>query len=633
MENMPEEKKEKLGLIIAQWLKKQLDRWGTEGILNQSQKNAIYNLYLWPEQAAIRSLEEKPALKLVTILQGIGAFLIGIGVISLIAFNWPDLPNPAKLFLIITAIVAAHCAGLFLLAYRPGFQKAGFSFIFLGNILYGAGIWLVAQMYHVSYGYTTGLFLWALGIVPFAYLLRSELNYFMALGLFIAWTFGESFGDQKPHLPFLIVFLGLLAPLAYYLKSKPGLCFCVLTGGAWLLINNIFWFGENISIHLVAPLALYGIMLLAASNLHVAGEHKREYRQIYLVIGLIITSIAICVIPLFGPIKLSPRALTLNTLPVSFWVCGGLLLTGILFIRILTYAEKLDSEGVIISKMLPILLIAALYVFLTPFPFVKSFMVLSLFPVLLVAFAYRYFAKSLFLLNLFLIYLLVWLPFCLIRWEQPLMLFLLYLVYGAACYLLGWTYVSKLDDKSIGNSFKFFGLLAVFVSLYPFASSQISKSFARDYTSPVSVDFWLLLAVFYAGALVQYARLANFTHPLRKGGLLPEERVFVPVLLIMPALLFAAYADNITGAWFTFLVNFIFLCLLMACLIAGYRRREAYLKILAFIFLAALIGTRYIEIEWSLLYKSMLFILTGIIVMAGGIAFEKNKDKVAVIEQ
>ena len=631
METRPEEKKETLGLIIAQWLKKQLARWTAEGILNQNQKEAIRNLYVLPEQETVRPSGDKPAVKLVVILEAIGAFLIGIGVISLIAFNWPELPNYLKLFIIIAGIVLSHLTGFFLLAYRPKFQKAGFSFIFLGNMFYGAGIWLIAQMYHMNYGYTTGMFLWALGIVPFAYLLKSKLNYFLAVILFIVWTFGESFGDLKPHLPFLIILLGLLGPLSYYLKSRIGLCLCVITGGAWLLINNIFWFGDNMSIHLVAPLALYGVMLLAASNLHATSEHYKEYRQIYLVIGLIITSIAIAIIPLFGPIELSPQALTLNTLPVSFWTCTGLLLAGVLAARILTQAKALDPTGMTINKMLPFLLAAALYVFVMPF--IKSFMVLSLVPVILVAVAYWYFSKSIILTNVFLVYLFFWLPFCLIQWEQPLMLFLLYLVYGTACYLLGWTYISKLKNNSLGNAFKFFGLFAVFAALYAFASSLISKSFMEDYAVPASFDFWLLLAVFFGVALILYNRLAGFIYPTQTRGLLPEERIMVPILFIIPAVLFAAYSNNITGVWYTFFVNFFFLCLLIVCLIAGYRRSETYLKILSLVFLALLVGTRFIEIEWSLLYKSMLFILTGIIVLTGGIIFEKNKDKVAIIEQ
>ncbi|MFA7159418.1 MAG: DUF2157 domain-containing protein [Kiritimatiellia bacterium] len=630
MENGKVEAKEKLGQIMAQWLKRHLELWVDAGILSRGQQEAITNLYAWPEQDAARPAGDRPALKLVVILEAIGAFLIGIGVISLVAFNWPGLPNFFKLAIIIASIASAHLAGFLFLARRPKFEKAGLSLVFLGNLFYGAGIWLVAQMYHVNYGFTAAFFLWAIGIVPFAWLLKSELNFFLALALFIGWTFGEAFGDMEPHLPFLIILLGLLGPLSYYLKSKVGLAVCLATGGAWLLVNNILWFGENISIHLVAPLALYGIALLAISNLH-AGGRLAAYRQVYLVIGLVAAGIAIGVIPLCGPIKFDPRAMTLATLPASFWTCSGLLLAGVLAAWALARTTDLDQTGIEINKMLPFLLAAALFVFLMPF--FKGYMTLSLLPVILIAIAHRHFSKSTALLNILLVYLFFWLPFCLIRWEQPLMLFLLYPAYGAACYLLGWNYVSKLHNAGLGNAFKFFGLFAVFAALYTFSSSEISRSFVKDYSFPSSFDFWLLMAVFYAGAIFAYVRLAGFAYPAHKNGLLPEERFMVPVLLVIPAALIAVYSCNLAGTRQVFAANFCAICMLMAFLVAGYRRREAYLKALALVFLVLLVGSRFLEIEWSLLYKAVLFILTGVIVLVGGIIFEKYKDKVAIIEQ
>lgn len=302
-----EQGKQKLSVFLATWLKNQLETWANKGILNENQKNTISSLYLWPEERTVIQPQEKPSLKLITVLQAIGAFLIGIGVISFIAFNWTKMQNFTKLILIVTAFVSSHITGLYLLLNKPKYQKAGFSFIFLGNIVYGAGIWLVAQMYHISYGFTTGIFLWAIGIVPFAYLVRSKLNYFLAIALFFIWTAGESIGFQKPHLYYLFILLGLLVPLSYYLKSKVGLTSCIITGGIWLLINNIFWFEESISIYLLLPLALYGIFLLPASNLHLSKNELREYRDIYSIIGTVICAISFLLLPVLGVIKLSPE--------------------------------------------------------------------------------------------------------------------------------------------------------------------------------------------------------------------------------------------------------------------------------------------------------------------------------------
>lgn len=621
--------KQKLSIFLAKWLKNQLEIWSNKGILNENQKNDISNIYIWPEEKAVIQPQEKPSLKLITALQAIGAFLIGIGVISFIAFNWTKMQNFTKLILIIIAIISSHFTGLYLLTNKPKYQKAGFSFIFLGNILYGAGIWLVAQMYHISYGFTTGIFLWALGIIPFAYLVKSKLNYFLALGLFLLWTLGESIGFQKPHLSYLFILLGLIGPLSYYLRSKVGLTICIITGGIWLLVNNIFWFEESISIHLFLPLTLYGITLLSASNLHSAKDKLKEYLGIYRVIGTVICAVSILLLPLISVAELSPQVLTPGGLSPSFWVCSFLLLLGSIFINMGVKETYLDKRGVIVRKILPYLLLSALYVFIIPY--VKPRLILTLLPVALVAFSYWYFSRSRLLLNLSLIYLLLWFPFCLIEWKQAFDLFMLYLFYGLTCYMLGWTYISKFQDKIAGVSFKFVGLFITFLSLYIFAFKQVSESFAKGYRLPTSFDFWILIFFLYVSVLFLYRYVVNFTYPTHKKGLLPEERILVPLLFGTPIVLFVVFSYQLANLGYTFLINFFYLSLIIAYLVVGYRRRETYMKVLSLTFLVLLVIARYAEMEWSLLYKSILFIFTGVIILALGIMLEKNKERVAII--
>ncbi|MFH1563041.1 MAG: DUF2157 domain-containing protein [Nitrospirota bacterium] len=630
MENKIPEEKIRLSPFLVNWLRKQLDIWTNRNILDQNQKDSITNLYIWAEEEIIPLSKEKPSVNLITTLETIGAFLIGIGVISFVAFNWPKIPNFTKLILIIAMVVSAHLTGFFILSHRPKFQKAGLSFIFLGNILYGAGIWLVTQMYHLHYDFPTGVFLWALGIIPFAYVVKSELNYFFAVALFILWTLWESIGFQKPHLAFLLILLGLLGPLSYYLKSRVGLSICLITGAVWLLVNNIFWFEKGISIYLFLPLTLYGIILLSASNLHLLKDSLKEYRQIYLYIGTTIFSVAIFFMPFLGLIELNPQSLTLERLSISFWICSGVLLIGSLVVKTLINKEYLDRTGRIIDKILPYLLVATLYILIMPKT--KPLLIPTLFPIILTAFAYWYFSKSRILLNLLLVYFALWLPFCLIRWEQPLMFFLLFLIYGAVCFVLGWTYISKFKDKIFGDAFKFFGLLITFISLYTFSSNSISEIFAHDYKFPTSFDFWLLTSFFYAGGIFLYKYIAEFKYPLQKRGMLPEERIITPILFIMPIILFLIFSSQLIGFWYTFFINFFYVSLLITCLAAGYRRREGYLKLLSFISLVILVGTRYFELSWSLLYKSLLFTFAGIIILVVGILLEKNKDKVAIIE-
>ena len=119
-------------------------------------------------------------------------------------------------------------------------------------------------------------------------------------------------------------------------------------------------------------------------------DKLKEYRGIYRIIGTVICAVSILLLPLIGVIKLSPQALTLGRLAPSFWVSSFLLLLGSIFINMASQEAYLDKRGIVIKKILPYLLISALYVFIIPY--IKPRLILALFPVALVAFSYWYFS-------------------------------------------------------------------------------------------------------------------------------------------------------------------------------------------------------------------------------------------------
>ena len=631
MENNPLPEKAKIANYIAFWLKSQLDFWCSQGIIDQSQKEKIKNLYFWPQETTPAAAKKSP-LRLVTIIEAIGALLIGIGVISLIAFNWQKISSFTKLIIIICVLILTHFGGFFLWQKRPRLQRAGLSLIFLANLLYGAGIWLIAQTYHIHSNFSTGIFLWALGIVPFVYILRSRLNYFLTVALFILWTLVESISYQKPHLAFLFILLIVMIPLAYYLKSKAGLVISLITASLWLLINNLFWFGQNFSIILFLPLCLYAILLILSSPLHLLRQAYSEYRGPYLYTGIIILYVTLFLLPFFGVFQQLSTATSFAPLSLNFWLFDLVLILGVLTSLLLFSKITEDKTTALIKKMAPSLLASALTIIILPY--FKTSLLTNLLPILFIVFSYWYHSRRMILVNFSLIYFFIWLPFCLINWKQPFMFFVLLLLYGDFCYMLGWFYLAKLNAKASGILFKTLGLLAVFFSLYIFSFSSVAEDFYRNYTLLKDAEFWYIAGCLYCLFIFLYRRgVSAFNYPCFKNGRLIEEKTATLILSSLPIVFFILIRNKLTGFWYTFFVNFSFIGLLIAFLAAGYRRQETYLKAISFIFLILLIGTRYLEMQWSLLYKAVLFIITGITVLIVGIMFEKNKDKVVIIEK
>lgn len=112
----------------------------------------------------------------------IAAILIGVGIFSFIASNWQEMTKVAKIIVIFIAMIAAHVSG-FYLKEQSGYEKTGKALILLGTLIYGAGIFLIAQMFHTRAEYPEGFLLWMLGTLAIAFSLGefSVLFYLAAI--------------------------------------------------------------------------------------------------------------------------------------------------------------------------------------------------------------------------------------------------------------------------------------------------------------------------------------------------------------------------------------------------------------------------------------------------------------------
>ena len=122
--------------------------------------------------------------RLVTILSTLGSVLVGLGVILFFASDWEEIPRNVKLAMLLIAIPAAYGIGYWLRYWR-GYQRVGTAVILLACLLYGAGIHLVAQAYNVPVNDPDLFLYWFVGVLPLAYLTRSQVILYLGVGLFL----------------------------------------------------------------------------------------------------------------------------------------------------------------------------------------------------------------------------------------------------------------------------------------------------------------------------------------------------------------------------------------------------------------------------------------------------------------
>jgi len=164
-------------------LEKEMDLWLKEGIILPDQKERILARY-----RLLKTADEKAGPgKLITTISTLGSILVGAGVILFIASNWSAIPNWGRLFIVFSSMLASYGSGFYYRYEAKSYPKVGASLILLGSFIFGAGMFLIAQIYHITVHYPNGPLLWGLFVLPLAYLLRFKSLISLAILVLLIW--------------------------------------------------------------------------------------------------------------------------------------------------------------------------------------------------------------------------------------------------------------------------------------------------------------------------------------------------------------------------------------------------------------------------------------------------------------
>ena len=163
-------------------LREELEAWQRDGTITAEQAQAVLARYpdYPPGHEASRRRQG-----LVTGLSILGGILIGLGVITFFAANWDEISHGVKLASLIAGMLLSYGAG-FAIWQRSGPTAYAVAFVLLGCIIYGAGVHLIGQIYHISVDHPNLSMFWFLGVAPLAYVTRSRPVMFLAIVLFLA---------------------------------------------------------------------------------------------------------------------------------------------------------------------------------------------------------------------------------------------------------------------------------------------------------------------------------------------------------------------------------------------------------------------------------------------------------------
>jgi len=200
-----------------------------QGAISDSEREAILRLYPDPGAGA-----RDRTILLFSIL---GSLLVGVGVILFFAANWPNITAAAKVAILLSGVLGAYGAGFYLQYVRQDYPRVGHSLIFLGSLLYGAAIWLLAQTFHLDVDYPQGFLLWGAGLLPLVLVTLSQPVLYLATLVLIIWTLTEqtAFGGYNYLSPVLL--LGGVLPLTRRARAAHGEAVALLALFLWFLMR------------------------------------------------------------------------------------------------------------------------------------------------------------------------------------------------------------------------------------------------------------------------------------------------------------------------------------------------------------------------------------------------------------
>jgi len=191
-----------------QRLEADLAQWEADGVLAPAAATSIRNA-LPPLSAGIN----------IAVVVGIvGGLLIAAAFLAFVAAHWTEIARLLRFAILLAGMIVAGGLGAWFAA--TGRTVLADLCASIGAVIFGAGIALVGQMYHLGDDFAGGMLLWSIGAFAAATLTGSRGA--LAVGLVAAcvWTCMRSYdAPDTLHLPFVVVWL-IAAALALAWNSR-----------------------------------------------------------------------------------------------------------------------------------------------------------------------------------------------------------------------------------------------------------------------------------------------------------------------------------------------------------------------------------------------------------------------------
>lgn len=608
-------------------LRVETQKWISAGIITETQKNNLIKNY----EEEIAATKKKISIGLPSIIMGLAGVLLCTGIIIFYAANWRIMPPSLKLAQVFLLIIVTYGVSYYFLVIKDTTILFGRIMLMAGMVSYGAGIALVAQIYHISAQPTNGILAWAIGVLAMSWVMKEKWGLYLAAALFFIWNAWELIEYNNPNYIYIIVPI-LFSYLFYQLRGVTGVALMFFAAWLWFYQINMHWIGliHNSDIETSALVILAFCHIPLGLLFTGTGWILKKYDILNVPASIMTVSgwLALCIpfLTLSWPMKLYSQYLIFKNGTIPFSIEILLLVVIATCMTYALYRHKLDvrmhSGGIIFTAIICVLpqgnntiMLAVLHISLFVFlfgildfyrsdpvrrieRFLSYFLCISL--LVIKGIGLRFIAGS--------------------RNEGYFVAYCIgFVLYGIVSFLVNQAVQIRAEQQ--GNHFRpnIINAACAFAAYYIMytLSFKVENQYSVLNATP---QILVLIFLFIISALALYI----FLWFISKSKL----------LLILSGIIFFSSSVMlfITGpgiSWIAYSLLFNILLFTTTAIFIYYSTRINSRLLLNFAIFGFVLHvvTRYFDIFWDLMSGAGLFILTGIIGITGGWLLEKNRRR------
>lgn len=256
------------------------------GILSSEKASEIRQFY--------QQQSGKSGNRLIIVFGILGAILVGLGIILIIAHNWDDLSKGTRTFLAFLPLVIGQLISAFVILKKRdsiAWSEASSAFLFF---TVGAAISLISQIYNIPGNLSSFMLTWMVLCLPLVYIMKSSITAMLIIiGItFFACETSYWSGPNKTSYEYWLVLAALLPHYFLLFKRKPASNFRILL--TWLLplsiiicLGTLAENGEELMF--IAYCSLFGLFYLTGKSS--VFNSKQIRNNAFLVLGSVGTII------------------------------------------------------------------------------------------------------------------------------------------------------------------------------------------------------------------------------------------------------------------------------------------------------------------------------------------------------